>query len=506
MGEETSISSALLYQYAGAAAFVFSGGVFWIILAKFFTTAQVGTVSLLLAITGILMTIFSLSLPVAASHFISFNLGKRNYGEAKHLISRLILISFLLSLVAAIFIFFASGELSALFFHSSSDVTLIRMASLYVAATIIFGILHGAMLGLQLFRNDGIIYLSSASVSYFVGLLFLFLFHGILYLVVGLTMSYVWGSIIYILVIFLKMPRNKGRKEVTSLGQVVSYALPLVLSSTIGYGSQNVDKFVVSYFLNVSTLGIYSFVLTVSFSLTFLSGPITNILLPKLSEYFSVDDNEKIKKGLDLSIGFTIFMYFPLAVGMASVAPIVLSVLARSVYVSGYIPFEILLAASCIYVLGGLISTLLSAIRKTKIYLISALSTAASNIVLSFILIPKIGLVGAAVANSSVYIVSFIVIYYFSILKGIRHFDWVTVVKISLSSLFMFIAVSLERNFLGNHVLLLPLYILTGGVVYFVFLNLMHSLGRIGKDQFLSQVPAAFGLKKIAKILLVSAF
>jgi O-antigen/teichoic acid export membrane protein len=503
---EGNITSAISYQYLSSVAFVAFGGVFYIFIAKFLPTSEVGAVSLVLATTSLLNIIFSLSLSTSAQHFISYNLGEGDQAEMNSLARRLVLISLLLSFVSIIFTLLTARPLAVLFFHNASYSVLIETASVYVAVMIMFGVLHGSALGFQLFRTDAIVFLSSASFSYLIGLVFLVIFHSLIYLIIGLTLSYLYGSIIYVIIIFLRRQLSKERSRKTTLQLILAYSWPLILAQFIGYGSQYVDRFVVAYFLSISTLGIYSLVLIVSQSLSFLSTPLVNILVPKLSEYFSLTDNERLRRGVNLSSVFIMMISSPLSLGVASVAPIALSLLARYEYSSGYVALIILLGVSSLFILGSVMSSVITAVKKTRVYIVSTSLTLISNVLLSFILIPRIGMIGAAVANSSVLVISFIVMYYYAIVKGIGGFDWVTVMKLWSASLIMFSLVTLERIYLGNYINLLPLYIVTGALFYIIALNTIRSLKRLKKDEFFSYIPIRLGLRKIATVLLWRAF
>lgn len=504
--QKSGIGSALSYQYMSSLAFVASGGLFYIFIAKFLPTSSVGAISLLLAITSLMNILFSFGFPISAQHFISFNLGKGDAAEMHSLARRLLFISLLLSLAGIAFTIIMARPFALLFFHNSSYTIYVEFTSVYIAALVIFGVLHGSALGFQLFKTDAKIYLSSASISYFVGLILFFFFHDLIYLLLGLTLSYVYGSIIYIVVIFFRRPAVSEKTRKTTLKLILSYSWPIILSNLIGYGAVYVDRFVVAYFLDLSTLGVYTFVLTVSTSLTFLATPIVNILVPKLSEFYSVGDREGLKKGLNLASTMLVLIYSPLVLGIASIAPIALSLLANSNYERGYVALIILFFVTSIFILRYVIGSVIYAVRKTRVYVFSTTLTLLTNVSLSFFLIPRFGMVGAAIANSSVIVGSFFVLYYYAIIKDIGNFDWVTVLKVWLSAVVMFVVVTAERMILGDHLIMLPLYIVTGALVYVMTVNLIHPLHRLDREEFLSYVPLRFNLKNLAAFFLGRAF
>ncbi len=505
-GSNNELGSALSYQYLSASGYVVSGGLFYVVIAKFLPTYYVGAIALLIAISSLLNIVFSFGFPISAQHFVSFNIGRGDLTESHSLANRLIIISVILSVSSIIFTVAASKTLAILFFHNAGDTFLIDAASIYIAVGIIFGILHGTTLGLQKFKTDAIVYLSSASFSYLIGLSMLFVFHSLLYLVLGLTVSYTYGAILYIAVIYRSKPVTVEKTRKTTLQLIFTYSWPLILSNLAGYGSQYVDRLVVAYFLNISVLGIYNFIIIVSSSFAFLSGPIVNILVPKLSEYFSSDDSDKLRKGVNVSSALLILVYSPLVLGLAAIAPIALKLLATNAYLPGYIPLMILLGTSSIFILWNIFGSFLSAVRKTKIYIISTSVTLVSNVILSVLLIPWLGMVGAAIANSSVIAFSFFITYFYAIVKGLRSFDWGTVLKLWFSSLVMFSLVTLERIELGNTYRMLPLYVISGLFIYFAMINLTRSLRKLSKDEILSYIPTYLKLRSIARIVLNWAF
>ena len=506
MAQENGIASGLSYQYLSTVTFVAAGGIFYIVVAKLLPTSALGAISLLLAIASLMNVAFSFGFPAAATHFISFHLGTGDHNETRSVARKILVISVVLSLVSLAFTLVTARWFAILFFHNPYDTPLIEAASFYIAIGVLFGVLHGSALGFQMFRADAIIYLSSASLSYIIGLVLLLVFHGIIYLIIGLTLSYMYGSAFYIFYIFIRKPKGRITSSKTSLPLILSYSWPVMLSGLIGYGSSYVDRFVVAYYLNLSTLGIYSFILLVFSSLSFLSGPITNVLVPKLSEYFSTDDSDKMTNGMNLSSIVTILIYSPIAMGLAAVAPVALMLLARQIYASGYVALVILLGTSSFFVLSGVLSSVIYAIRKTRVYVVTTTLTLASNVALSFLLIPRFGMMGAAVANSSVMVVSFIVLYHYAVRTKLKSFDWSTVIKLWLSSLVMFVMVTAERMLLGNFIHLLPLYVLSGVFYYWIAINLTRSLQRLKREEFLSYIPSRFSFRRIVSLFLVKAF
>ena len=165
-----------------------------------------------------------------------------------------------------------------------------------------------------------------------------------------------------------------------------------------------------------------------------------------------------------------------------------------------------MIGSSSIFVLSGVLSSVIYAIRKTRVYVVTTTLTLASNVALSFLLIPRFGMMGAAVANSSVMVVTFIVLYHYAVRRKLKKFDWNTVLKLWFSSLVMFVMVTAERMLFGNFIHLLPLYVLSGVFFYWIAINLARSLRSLKREEFLSYIPSRFGFRRMVSLFLVKAF
>ena len=58
----------------------------------------------------------------------------------------------------------------------------------------------------------------------------------------------------------------KSGAKAVSVRTIIDYSLPLFISSLMGYGATYVDRFTVSFFLNLSEMGIYNFSLRCPFT------------------------------------------------------------------------------------------------------------------------------------------------------------------------------------------------------------------------------------------------
>lgn len=497
--ERQSAISGSLYQYASTFTFFASGLIFYIFLAKTFPTTIVGEMSLLIAIVTIFNIVFSLGLQQGAQHFISFYLGRGDYEAVHSLIIKIIVIGLAFASIGSAVTFVIAPYISILFFHTPSDFLVVRYLAIELFFLVCFSIFNGIILGLQGFRFSAIISVFGQSFSYFLSFILLYMTHSITYAILGLALGYGGSVFVFMLGMIFFLDFSKRRDEKVSLKPVFAYSFPLLLSSIIGYGSSYIDRFVVAYFFKTAELGVYSFVLLISSSLAILAGPINNILLPKFSELYSSGNKADIKDATAVSSSVLSYLYTPAALGVAALAPQILELFADDQYLPGTGPLMILLFITAVFVTQNVLTQSVSSVRATRFFIVVTISTLISNVALSFTLIPRLGLTGAAIANSSVSVTSFLLLFAYSRKLGVFGMDAKRLGKIWLSAGIMFAVIYFLQLHLMSSLIFFPVLIILGAAIYIGLSKLMKAFPHEVRDQIIEVF--SFGSVKMKKLL-----
>ena len=209
----------------------------------------------------------------------------------------------------------------------------------------------------------------------------------------------------------------------------------------MGTSATYLDRIVVSYFINLSYLGIYNFALIVASAATILVYPVSNLLIPKLSSFFSLDNKMAFKSSIKILLNIVSLVYIPAALGIAALSRPILYIFAGKAYEMAYIPLIIIMFVTSIFIGGMILSSGISSIRETKIFVFSSGLSLLSNLVLSIILIPRFNIIGASISYSSMNAVNFIIVYYYAKKFEIVNYDKFRVIKIWIASIIIFILV-----------------------------------------------------------------
>ncbi len=503
-----SLGMDAIFQYTGSGVQLFSGAVFYIIIVRMFSTTAVGAIALFLAIVGLFNIVFSFGLGTAAQHFTSYNLGIRDYPSVRKTIRKIIGFGFVLSILGFLALLFSSREISLLFLHNPSYSFLVRLLSVVLLGNILFGILNGALLGLQNFRLSAIINIV-IWVFYYFGSIALAIYARTLdIIIIGWITGIFLGVALELVIILRQISRYPGQGRAPGGNYILKYSLPVLLSGIIGYGASYMDRFVVAGLLTLSSLGVYNFALLIASSLGFVAVPFNNILMPKFSELFGEGRKADISSIVDGSSVLLSSIYVPAAMGVAALSPMVLDLLGGSQYIGGSVALSIIMGFSALFISVNILTQAIASVRRTQLFIYSSAAALASNIVISILLIPRFGLIGAAFGFSSVYVATFIIQYFYARKNGIVKFNYWAFGKVWIAALIMFGAVmSVEEpleNYLHHTLLLLPIYIAFGFVVYVVMARLLQFFKREDKDLILSLFPPKYSrIRKAIEFLIL---
>jgi O-antigen/teichoic acid export membrane protein len=496
------ISGGIFFQYINSIASVVAGFIFYIYIIHFYSSELVGTVALLLAITSLLNVFFSLGLGYGLQHYISYHIGRKEYGVIREMIKKFLLIGLSLGVLSLLALYFTSPIFAMLFFHTFKYIQLVKYLGIDLLFMVLSTFLSGILIGLQSFKSQAVWNVVGILITYSFPVMLLALFNNTLFIVIGWATGYAFSSVTYLLTILKRARYIRGDTvEGIKIGPVFAYALPIFLASLIGYGAGYVDRFIVSYLLNLSLLGIYNFALLITSAIGFIVGPFTTILLPKLSEMYGLGRKEEMKNYIAKGIELVSTIYVSVAMLVAALSSSILLLLSSSVYLPATVPVIIVLVVSSVFVSGNILSVSLQAIRKTKIFLITSSVALLSNFILSILLIPKYQMIGASIGFSSITIVSFFVMYYYARKYDILKFEGIKLTKIYTAGFVMFfIILGLQKLFLYSPLKLLA-FIMLGFAIYSGMLKVLKTFDKRDLDFLMLLIP--WWLQRVRAIISV---
>jgi O-antigen/teichoic acid export membrane protein len=219
-------------------------------------------------------------------------------------------------------------------------------------------------------------------------------------------------------------------------------------------------------------VGIYSAAYSIGNLIQFFVNPLQVILFPELSKLFDENKTEEIVIYMSYSLRYFLFVSIPAVFGLLALAKPLLGIFTTEDFISGWMVIPIVAFSGLLAGTVQIFANTLLILKKTKIQTYIDFAAAVLNVLLNFILIPSIGIIGAALSTLLAYFFMAILCIHLS-LKYFEHdFYYPDVVKSILSSIAMYVLIShfeissilglLEAAVMGVLVYLLMMFLLKG--------------------------------------------
>lgn len=501
---DRSVGIDALFQYAGTGIQLISGTLFYLAIVRFFNTTSFGAISLLIAIIGLFNIIFTFGMNTTAQHFLSYEIGKDDHKTVNNIIRRILSIGLSFSIIGSISLMILSPYISITLFHNSTFTSDVRFLSIILVGYVLFGILNGVLLGLKEFKKSGMINILTWLVYYFGVLPLMIIEKSIQIMIIGWGIGIFLGVVIEILAITRSMSAFKKANQKTGTNFIISYAFPIFISSLLGYGAVYIDRFIVADIMTLHYLALYNFALLIVSSISFIAIPFNNILLTRFSELYAENDRHELSRNIRMAVKLLSAIYVPIAVILASLCRPIIIILAGSNYAGGTLAAQIVIMSSAVFISLNVFTQSIASIRLTKIFIISGLASLSSNLILSVVLIPQLGITGAALGFSSVYAMTFSILVFYLMREKLLSTDLYGLSKIWVSSMTSFLVVYVIQNFVVMSLILLPVYVALGALIYLFMVRATKVFNLEGDSLLLSIFPSDSKLMRSILRLIIS--
>lgn len=198
------------------------------------------------------------------------------------------------------------------------------------------------------------------------------------------------------------------------------------------------------------------------------------VMLPRMSNTFASGNIKKLNEYLNNSLKAVIYASIPMAIGLAATSnnfvPWFFGAGFESVSLLMMILTPILVLISISNVLG---TQYLLPSNRTKKFTVSVTTGSIINIILNFILIPKIGAIGACIATVFAEL-SVTIVQYIFVRKNIEKKPiLINLAKYIISGTIMFSVVSVVGTFMKANILTTIIQVIVGSITYFVGLLIL---------------------------------
>ena len=189
----------------------------------------------------------------------------------------------------------------------------------------------------------------------------------------------------------------RPRYEGAIFRHLARMAAPFAVAAILARFYSYTDSILLSKLAGDVAVGLYSIPYKITYAFQFVPLALVAALYPRFSEYFEGNQG-RLAYVFERGIKYLLIMVLPIVVGISLLAKdIVLSVYTAE-YLNSIIPLQILLAGLIFSYVSFPIGAFLNACNRQTTQTVIVAIVLAVNVVLNIVLIPRLGVVGAAIS------------------------------------------------------------------------------------------------------------
>lgn len=377
------------------------------IITKLLGPESYGVWVQIIAALGFMAPLLTLSLPPALLRFLP---AKKNREEIQNGVYSILAVIFVTALASALFLIFVSDYISILLKTQKILVIIFSLTMILECLNIVFFTVFRTLQEIKkysffiLFQTVGEI-----------GLIYIIVFLG--YGISGIIFSLFFIRLINSLIMGGAIVKRIGLRipNFSILKEYLHYGVPIMAGDISHWIIQSSDKYLLGFFLGTISVGYYAPVNTISNIIFFFVSPIAFVLPAILGKLYDENKIREVKIYLEYSLKYFLVIAIPSAFGLSVLAKqLLITFSTLEIAQQAYKITPIILLSVLLRGVTSIVALILGLTKKTKIGGIIVIAAALTNLGLNFILIPWLGMMGAAISYCLSNVLFFVLISYFS--------------------------------------------------------------------------------------------
>ena len=420
-------------------------------------------------VTLSLITSFTiLGLPYTTVRFLA---GEKDEDIIKDDIYSTFALIFVCSIIASSLLLLASDQLSEALFGGFKG--LVILIALLIPIESLSGSLQNIFRVFQKIKSYTLIIIIKTYAETLASASVVLLGYGILEVAIAI----VFIRTVILLGLIVIITRSIGLKRPTfrRMGEYLRFGLPTVPSMVASWITNSSDRFVISFLLGVAYVGYYNPGYMLGSLIQVFMTPVDFVLVAVIAKIYEEKNIDLLRDIFKYSVKYFLMIATPAFFGVSILSKPILTTLTtpeiaeQSYMVTPFIAFSMILTG-----IGGVaLGKSLYLAKRTDITMYNWILVAVVNLFLNVLLVPRMGINGAALATMMAFVSGFVFGGYYAIKYFKFEIDWISITKTLISSLVMSAAVIWRYP---TNLMELIQVIFLGVIIYVVSMAAMKAL------------------------------
>ena len=387
--------------FLGMIIFMFLEFITRVIIARNTTQTDYGIFNIGFVLLNFFVILACLGLNAGSPRYIAYLKGKDETNKIAGVVLSSLQLSFIAGIFIFLFFFFFSDLFTDIFHLQKSSV--LKIFAIAVPFSVMVEMLASLFTGFgrveeKVYFRD--ILASVLKVVFIVSVIYLgYTFLEMMY---AYLLSIVISAAVFIIYAVKKLGIVRSKDTYTVRKEIILFSLPLLATNILNIVIVQIDTLLIGYFKTTEMVGLYNAAHPIVQFLNIFLISLSFIYVPIASHLYSKNLVDEMRRNYIILTKWVFSVTFPVFLIMFLFPEAVLKILFGASYAqeSVVLALRILSLGMFINVAFGPNAVTLIVIGKTKLILIDNLIGAIINVSLNLLLIPTMGIVGAAIAST----------------------------------------------------------------------------------------------------------
>jgi O-antigen/teichoic acid export membrane protein len=379
------------------------------ILTKNLAIADYGTWALIVVTISLLPRLATLGLPDSMTRFLAAATDKREIREVFYSMGLIVLLTS--STISGAFFLFVP-QIAASFFHNNTTIVLLLIPTILIACPSIY-VTHYFVTFQQIKKNSILTlfdaYLNTALITFFV-----LLGYGLEGAVIALLIQQlvVFAVMLYLIVaqIGFAIPKFRGVR------QHLAFSIPLIPGMLSEWIVNSSDRYLIAFFLGAAAVGYYSPGYSLASTLGMVSAPLVTLLPAVLSKHYDDNNIGDVRTIFTYSLKYYAGIVLPCVFALSMLSkPLLLVLTTPEIAANGYLVIPLVAAGTALIGAQSVVLVILQLKKKTAVIGTIWILAAVVNFGLNLLLIPYLGLIGAALTTFIAFLLAFVLMIHYAL-------------------------------------------------------------------------------------------
>ncbi len=399
MGLTSTLGRRFKFELLGRGIYITSSALLTVVLARLLDTYSYGLMFLAISVLGIVKLFSLLGIGKSTAKYLT-TYKERDPTQIPHILRFGLLFNATVLVMTCLVLLFTYEHVAALVGEPDLAPFLL-VGVLYLAFFTLDYFAQRALQGFEAIEITGITKAVRGVVKLVLAVGFVLLGYDALGAFVGYMLAYVVAATIGFVYLYVRYYRDveRGPRENGLRRRIGEYSIPITVTSTAVTIDRYFDTVLIGFFVGPVAVAFYTvgkqvirFVETPAIALGFTLSP----TYEAQKEQGKSDITAKI---IQEGVSHTLLLYVPAAAGLILVAEPLIELVFGDPYLGAVPVLQILTIYAVFYAVDNLVGSGLDFLGRARERAIARTGSALLNVALNLVLIPSMGVVGAAIAT-----------------------------------------------------------------------------------------------------------